>query len=75
MTTDEIEQVFLIAEAIRALGEQTSPTISEPRFGILGVTKKGRHLFICFTLRGSGIRVISAREMSQTERKLYVELC
>jgi uncharacterized DUF497 family protein len=39
------------------------------------VTKQGRHLFICFTLRGSGIRVISSREMSKKEGKLYVELC
>lgn len=75
VTSDEIEEVFSMAEAIRALGEQSSPVVQEPRFGILGVTKKGRHLFICFTLRGTGVRVISAREMSQKERKLYVELC
>ena len=75
VTSDEIEDVFSMPEAIRALGEQTSPEVHEPRFGILGVTKKGRHLFICFTLRGAGIRVISAREMSQKERMLYVELC
>jgi uncharacterized DUF497 family protein len=72
---EEIEEVFAMAEAIRALGEQFKPAAPEPRFGILGVTKQGRHLFICFTLRGSGIRVISSREMSKKERKLYVELC
>lgn len=75
VTSEEIEEVFSIAEAVRALGEQISPVVQEPRFGILGVTKKGRHLFICFTLRGSGIRVISAREMSRNERTLYAKLC
>ena len=30
-----------MTEAIRALGEQMSPAVHEPRFGILGITKKG----------------------------------
>jgi uncharacterized DUF497 family protein len=72
---EEIEEVFEQAEAIRALGEQVRPPVSEPRYGILGLTKTGRHLFICFTIRGSGIRIVSAREMNQKERSLYVELC
>lgn len=75
VTTEEIEELFMLNEAIRTLGAQTSPIVSEPRFGLLGITKKGRHLFVCFTLRGAGIRVISAREMSKKERKLYAELC
>ena len=75
VTILEIEQVFSMPEALRALGEQISPTHPEPRFGILGVTKIGRHLFVCFTLKGNGLRIISAREMNQKERKLYVELC
>ena len=75
VTTDEIEEVFFMLEAIRALGEQLSPLMPEPRFGILGITKNGRHMFVCFTLRGAGLRIISAREMSQKERKLYAELC
>jgi uncharacterized DUF497 family protein len=62
-------------EALRALGEQTNPETDEPRFGILGVTKSGRHLFVCFTLRALGIRIISARNMNRKERKLYEELC
>lgn len=46
VTSNEIEEVFSMPEAIRALGEQTSPEVHEPRFGILGVTKKGRYLFV-----------------------------
>ena len=45
--------------------------MNEPRYGILGVTRKGRHLFLCFTLRGAGVRVISARDMNRKEKVLY----
>ncbi len=41
----------------------------------IGITAAGRHLFVCFTIRSSGLRVISARDMSRQERKLYAELC
>lgn len=75
VTTREAEEVFESPEDLRALGEQVKPFTSEPRFGVLGVTKTGRKLFVCFTLRGTGIRVISAREMNQKERNLYGELC
>ena len=33
----------------------------------------GRGLFIVFTLRGSLIRVISARDMSKKERSIYYD--
>ena len=75
VTTREAEEVFESPEDLRALGEQVMPTTLEPRFGLLGVTKTGRKLFVCFTLRGTGIRVISAREMNKKERDLYGELC
>ena len=64
-----------MSDALRALGEQVSPETDEPRFGVLGITKLGRHLFVCFTLRATGIRIISARDMNRTERILYAELC
>ena len=75
VTNQEIEQVFELSDSIRALGEQVSPEVGEPRFGMLGITKQGRHLFVCFTLRATGLRIISAREMNRKERKLYGELC
>lgn len=43
----------------------------EPRFFSLGQTDAGRLLFLVFTLRGTLIRVISARDMSRKERKVY----
>jgi hypothetical protein len=44
---------------------------AEPRYYALGRTNGGRFLFVVFTLRGSLIRVISARAMSRRERKEY----
>ena len=71
VTIEEIEEIFEMNEALRALGEQVNPEADEPRFGVLGITKIGRHLFVCFTLRATGIRIISARDMNKKERKLY----
>lgn len=71
----EAEEVFEQSDSIRILGEQVKPVTKELRFGLLGLTKKGRHLFVCFTIRGTGVRVISVRDMNKKERKLYGELC
>ncbi|MBL7130291.1 MAG: BrnT family toxin [Candidatus Omnitrophica bacterium] len=36
------------------------------------VTEEGRHLFMVFVIKGSGrIRVISARDMSEKEKRYY----
>lgn len=45
----------------------------EPRYYVLGRTNDGRHLFIVFTIRRNRIRVISARNMSRRERRIYRE--
>jgi hypothetical protein len=59
----ECEQVFFNLPLIVAP--------DEPRYYALGRTNGGRFLFVVFTLRGSLIRVISARAMSRRERKEY----
>lgn len=46
-------------------------TQKENRFAALGITDKKRRLIITFTIRNKKIRVISARDMSRKERKLY----
>jgi len=46
---------------------------SENRYYILGQTNAGRRLFIVFMIRQDKIRVISARDMSRRERKIYDE--
>ncbi len=46
---------------------------AEERFYLLGRTAGDRWLFIVFTVRGNKIRVISARDMSRKERKIFDE--
>lgn len=44
---------------------------NEERYVALGVTDKNRKLFIVFVIRRAKIRIISARDQSKKERKLY----
>ena len=44
---------------------------SEQRYVALGMTGEGRRLFVSFTIRGSRVRIISARPMSQRERTIH----
>lgn len=53
------------------LGEQKFPIVNEERFGILGSTNSGRILFVAFTFRNLKIRIISVRQASQKERRIY----
>jgi len=75
ITREEAESVFGQIEAIRALGEQMTPKVYEPRYGILGLTNDLKPVFVCFTIRGTGIRIIHIRKMNKKERKFYAELC
>jgi len=65
----EAEQVFLNRPLIVADDVKHSGT--ERRYFALGQTDENRPLFVAFTLRGDSIRVISARDMSRRERKVY----
>jgi uncharacterized DUF497 family protein len=53
--------------------EDESHSKFEPRYYVLGRSNDGRHLFIVFTIRRNKIRVISARNMSKRERRIYRE--
>lgn len=63
----EAEQVFLN----RPLVVVGAPFKSEPRQFAFGQTDAGRLLTVVFTVRGSLLRVISVRPMSQRERRGY----
>ena len=65
----EAEQVFFNRPLIVADDVKHSGT--ERRCFVLGQTDDNRPLFVAFTLRGDLIRVISARDMSRRERKVY----
>lgn len=43
----------------------------EPRYAAMGHTSEHRLLTLIFTIRGTLIRVISARPMSRRERRIY----
>jgi hypothetical protein len=65
----ECEQVFLNLPFVVAPDETHSDV--EPRYYVLGRTDAGRRLFVVATIRGTSIRVTSARDMSRRERKEY----
>lgn len=43
----------------------------EPRFILLGQTRRNRLLLIVFTKRGKKLRIISARDVNKKEKYLY----
>lgn len=45
----------------------------EIRFTVIGRTRKGRTLFLAFTVRNNRIRVLHARDAKRKEAKLYEE--
>jgi len=65
----ECEQVFFNRPLIT--GEDHAHSDVELRWYALGVTDGGRQLFIVFTIRQNKIRVISARNMSRHERRIF----
>jgi len=69
VTPMECEEVFLNRPLIIRGDEKNSAV--EERLYVLGQTDGGRPLFMVFTIRGGLIRVISARDMSRKERRIY----
>lgn len=65
----ECEQVFFNRPLVAATDKPHS--VAEPRYFVLGHADSGRELFVVLTVRGAFIRVISARDMSQRERRSY----
>lgn len=72
VSTGECEEVFFNQPLVVAADEGHSQ--HEERFFALGHADEGRMLFLVFTIRGSLVRVISARDMSRKERKVYGSL-
>jgi uncharacterized DUF497 family protein len=72
VTQAEAEQVFFNRPILVADDEGHSD--AESRFFLLGLTDSGRFLSVVFTIRGSLVRVISARKMTRRERTHYGEV-
>jgi uncharacterized protein len=68
----ECEQVFFNKPLL--IYKDMKHSNSEERLYLLGRTEAGRPLFIAFTIRNQLIRVISARDMSKKERKIYEQV-
>ncbi len=71
VSMDECEQAFGNAPL---LAPDYSHSIEERRLVARSKTDSGRCLFISFTVRGTLIRVISARPMDRRERADYEEI-
>ena len=64
----EAEEIFFNEPLIMGDRERSK---TEPRYLALGQTDSGRLLFISFTVRRALIRVISARDMTRREARIY----
>jgi uncharacterized protein len=71
VSASECEQLFFNQPLVT--GPDEAHSRDEIRRYALGVTDAGRRLFVVFTIRRRTIRVISARDMSRQERKVYDE--
>jgi uncharacterized protein len=68
VTTEEAEQVFSNRPILRGAAKQNR---GESRMAVIGQTDAGRVLTVVFTVRGNRVRVISARDVSRKQRRLY----
>jgi uncharacterized DUF497 family protein len=69
VSRSEAEECFFNRPILVALEAGHSRT--EPRSAALGRANGGRRLTLVFTVRAFLIRVISARDMSRRERRIY----
>lgn len=67
----ECEQVFFNKPLL--VLEDPGHSVAEKRWAAFGKTDSGRPLVVIFTKRGNLLRVISARDMNNKERKFYEE--
>lgn len=65
----ECEQVFFNEPLV--ILDDPKHSIAEERSAVFGRTDGGRRLVVIFTMRGSRIRIISARDMNRKERQFY----
>ena len=69
VTPLEAEQVFFNVPFL--VGPDQAHSQREKRLYALGQTDEGRELFVAFTIRTGRLRVVSARDMSRQERRVY----
>ncbi len=70
VTFKECEEAFADSKK-KLFSDPAHSTAREKRYILFGKTVEKRLLTIAFTIRGSFVRVISARGMSHKERQVY----
>lgn len=71
VTNQEAEEVFR-NKPVYVL-EDIKHSLKEKRYMLWGITNERRKLTIIFCFRDNNVRIISARDMSQKERRSYEE--
>ncbi len=65
----EAEEIFF--DRYIKIFENIKHSQKEKRFTALGANDRNRKLYLSFTIRNQKIRIISARDQSKKERRLY----
>jgi uncharacterized DUF497 family protein len=71
VTDGECEEVFTSQPIV--IVRNAAHSGAETRFSARGVAESGRRLTVIFTIRNRLIRVISARDMTRREERVYEE--
>lgn len=68
-------------ESATVFGDSLEVTVPDPRHSIgeqryvsIGTSEKGRLLIVAYTECGNNIRIISCREATRRERRIYEEI-
>lgn len=69
ITPNEAEEVFVDEDVL--LQDDVNHSQKEARFTAIGKTSQEHVLFVVFTVRGTKIRIISARRVNIKERREY----
>lgn len=65
---NEAEEAVLDPERV---SRTASAVGGERRYAVVGATEAGRRIFVVFIRRSSAIRVVSARDASENEKRNY----
>jgi len=67
------EALTVFRDPLARIFEDEEHSQDEPREIMIGHSMKQRLILVCFTVRGTRIRIISARKATRLERKDYEE--
>jgi uncharacterized DUF497 family protein len=67
------EAATAFRDSLAATARDPDHSVGEDRFITFGVSSRGRLLVVSHTERGNNLRIISAREATKAERRIYEE--